>query len=123
MEVDHVPVDTKDTRGYGTKVVPGGYHEFGGRTGGMTTEQLQMYSQYQKVHGHEDFLGGGIVTGKKDYYSQRQFGAFDGMALSDHFLGNYYISVSIHFMSASIKFTTKSYRRYDFIGCIHYFCT
>lgn len=108
MEVDHIPVDATDTRRYASKGGLGGYPEFGGASGGMTTENLQMYSQYQKVHGHEEYFGGGMVTGKNNYYSRREFGAFDGMALSDNFLGNYYISVSMHFLNASIQSTAKS---------------
>lgn len=108
MEVDHVPVGAMDAKRYASKGGPGGYPEFGGGSGGMTTENVQMYSQYQKVHGHGDYFGGGMVTGQNKYYSQRQFGAFDGMALSNDFLGNYYISVSTDFISASIWSTTES---------------
>lgn len=98
VEVDHV-----DSKQYGTGVGKGGYTEFGGGFGGMTTEDVHLYTQYQKLHGHGDYVGGGMGTGQSKYYSQRQFGAFDGMALSENFLGNYYLSVSRRFIKASMK--------------------
>lgn len=105
MEVDHVPIDAIDAKRYASGGGQGGYNEFGG----MTTEDVHMYSQYQKVHGHGDYLSGGMGTGQTKHYSQRQFGAFDGMALSQDFLWDYYSRVSVHFINASIKSTTKSY--------------
>lgn len=97
VEVDHVPLVVIDSKTYATGVGQGGYTEFVGGSGGMTTEDMHLYTKYQKLQGLGDYVGGGMVTGQSKYYSQRQFGAFDGIALSEGFLGNYYLNVSIHF--------------------------
>lgn len=108
VDVDHVPVGTMDSKRYATGIGLGGYTEFGGVSGGMTTEDTHLYTQYQKLHGHGDYVGGGMMTGQSKFLSQRQFGAFDGIALSEDFLRNYYLSVSIHLIKTRIVSTTKS---------------
>lgn len=107
VEVVHAPVEPGQAGKYASKQGHGGHPEYGAGSGGMTTEKVQMYSQHQKVHGHGDYVVYGMGTGQSHYYSQRQFGAFDGMALSDTFLGNYFLTVSIHFINVSMKSTTK----------------
>lgn len=102
MEVEH-HIDVTDIPGYAGKRVPGGHHELGGGAADMTTESRHLYSRYQQLHGRRDYVGGGMVTGQKHFYSQSKFGAFDGMALSDDFLGEYFISVSTPFINGSTK--------------------
>lgn len=87
----------------------GGYAdgiELGGAQGGsggggcgdsfMTTEDVQTYSRYKYSGQTEmDYVGAGMMTGQDHLYSRYRAGAFDGMALSEQFLGEYYSSVSI----------------------------
>lgn len=99
MEVDHVPIDVMDAKKYAREGDLRGHPEAGGGTGGMTAENMHMYSQYQNFHRQGDYFGGGTMTGQKHFHSQNKFGAFDGIALSQDFLGEYYISVSTHLIS------------------------
>lgn len=113
VEVEH-HIDVTDIPRFAGKRVPGGHHELGGGPGGMTTESRHLYSRYQEQHGHGDYVGGGMVTGQKRFSSQSKFGAFDGMALSDDFLGEYYISKSNH--TAQQAQPKDSMLVYDFEG-------
>lgn len=100
VEVGH-RLDVTDVPGYGSQRVTRGHHEIGGGPGGITTDSRHMYMHYQKLH--EDYLGGGVATGQRRFHSQSKFGAFDGMALSEDFLGDYFIRVSTHCINGSTK--------------------
>ena len=109
-EVDGGTLKTKNINTYGGKGYLGGLAEVGGAAGGgaalgamnastLTAENMHMYNQYNHSSGQMDMDyagGGGMMTGQEHLYSRYRAGAglFDGMALSDDFLGEYYSSVS-----------------------------
>lgn len=66
----------------------------------MMGQDSYLYNQYGYSGGqqHMGFSEGGMMGGQamQDmHFSNYEFGAFDGMALPDHFLGQYYSEVSI----------------------------
>lgn len=65
--------------------------------GGVNTSTLNMhqYSRYGQFSGQSgmDCVDGGMMTGQ-GHVSRYRADAYDGLALSDHFLGEYYSSVS-----------------------------
>lgn len=65
-------------------------------TSNLTTENMQ-YNQYRHFGGQDemDYTGTGMLGGQEHLFSRYRAGAFDGMALSDQFLEEYYLSVSI----------------------------
>lgn len=70
--------------------------------GGFTTtgQDSYLYNQYGYSSGqqHSGFTDGGMMGGQtiKDMrFANYEFGNFDGMALPDHFLWQYYSQVSI----------------------------
>lgn len=70
----------------------GGGVALGGlNTSTLTTENMHMYNQYRHFGRQDemDFTGTGMITG------QQQHLFYDGMALSDQFLGEYYMTVSM----------------------------
>ncbi|KAK2822451.1 hypothetical protein Q5P01_022516 [Channa striata] len=85
-----------------------GVNEFGAAGGGatlgavntstLTAENMHMYNQYGHFGGQEDidFMGTGMMTGQEHLFSQSTGGVFDGMAISDHFLEEYYSSKLNH---------------------------
>ncbi|XP_037538123.1 desmoglein-2 [Nematolebias whitei] len=58
----------------------------------MTGEDMYTYDRYGYSSGQEynGFMGGEKMGGQDMRFSHREFGAFDGMALSDNFLWQYY---------------------------------
>lgn len=106
MEVDGGAVTTLNANNYG-----GGFTEHLGAAGGavgggaaiggavntstLTAEDIHLYNRYRHFSGQEDIMGMGTMTGQGHFFSQYRAGVFDGMALSDQFLGEYYSSVSI----------------------------
>ncbi|KAL6104615.1 dsg1 [Pungitius sinensis] len=87
---------------------PGGLVEFGGAAGAGGTLHNSFYSRgnqelYNQHHissaqGGMDYVDAGMMTGqgREQLFSRYRAEAFDGMALSDHFLGEYYSSKSNH---------------------------
>lgn len=67
----------------------------GGAVNTSTWMNTHLYSQYPNRGQEEmDYMGAGMMTGQEHRFSQYMAGAFDGMALSDQFLEEYYSSVS-----------------------------
>lgn len=106
MEVDGGTLHAKNVNTLEGKGYLGGLAELGGAAGGgaaigsamnttLTSENMHMYNQYNHSSGQ---LGmgytDGMMTGQEHHFSRYGAGAFDGMALSDQFLGEYYASVS-----------------------------
>nr|XP_020451505.1 desmoglein-2-like isoform X2 [Monopterus albus]XP_020451506.1 desmoglein-2-like isoform X3 [Monopterus albus] len=98
MEVDMGAINANNINTFESKPYTGGFSEMGavGAGAGLgsainTAENMHMYSQYRNFNGQEqmNFTGAGTMAG----YGA---GAFDDMALSDQFLGEYYLSKSIH---------------------------
>ncbi|KAM9349915.1 desmoglein-2-like protein [Symphorus nematophorus] len=114
VEVDCGTVNAKNINIYGGKGYLGGLAGAGAAAGGgaalgamntstLTAENMHMYNQYNHSSGQMEMDyagGGGMMTGQEHLYSQYRTGAgagvFDGMALSDDFLGEYYSSKSNH---------------------------
>lgn len=71
----------------------GGGGAFGGGTWMDTMDHYNQYSYYGR-QGHMGHMQGGTMTGQEHYFSQSRAGFFDGMALSEDFLEEYYSSVS-----------------------------
>ncbi|XP_028987487.1 desmoglein-2-like protein [Betta splendens] len=98
VEVDGVTTNARNVNTFGRKGFQGGMTEFGAGGGGaglgavnttmLTTENMHMYNQYGHYGGHDemDFRGAG---GQNMY--RHKAGAFDGMAVSDQFLEEYYL--------------------------------
>uniref|UniRef100_A0A8C5GHF3 Desmoglein-2-like n=1 Tax=Gouania willdenowi TaxID=441366 RepID=A0A8C5GHF3_GOUWI len=101
----HIPVDvdggimnatninTFGGKGFGGGIVDVGAGvgtAFGGgmNTSTLTAENMQLYSHYKR---QEEM---GMMDGQEFGFSHYGGGAFDGMALSDHFLEEYYASQS-----------------------------
>lgn len=97
-------MNAKNINTYEGKGFLGGLVEQGGAAGGsgarhtsiVTTENLNQYNQYRHTSGQVgmDHTDAGMMTGHRQMGSQYMVGIFDGMALSDQFLGEYYSSVS-----------------------------
>ncbi|TKS79694.1 Desmoglein-2 Cadherin family member 5 HDGC [Collichthys lucidus] len=108
LEVDggtirQVNVNTLNGKGYLGGLVDGGGAALGGgatmNTSDLTAENMHMYNRYNQFMGQGDmnYTGAGMMTGQEHLYSRyKDGGVFDGMALSDHFLGEYYSSKSNH---------------------------
>lgn len=62
----------------------------------MTGEDMYSYDRYGYSSGQEynGFMGGEKMGGQDMRFSHHEFGAFDGMAVSDNFLWQYYSQVS-----------------------------
>ena len=61
----------------------------------LTTENIHRYRQFGEQDMEMDYIGGGMMTGQDQFSSRYRAGAYDGMALSEGFLAEYYGSVSI----------------------------
>ncbi len=108
VEVHGGAVSTKNVNNYESKAfverlvdsrdgAAGGVALGGGiNSSAMTTEDIHLYNQYNQSGGQVemDYAGGRMMTGQGHLYSGYRTGAFDGMALSGQFLGEYYSSVS-----------------------------
>uniref|UniRef100_A0A3B4BCB0 Cadherin domain-containing protein n=1 Tax=Periophthalmus magnuspinnatus TaxID=409849 RepID=A0A3B4BCB0_9GOBI len=98
-----LPFETKQqlisyhTEGQGEDKVPPAGGGFGGGLHSTWTENMDHFNQYSYLnrHGHHGFSQGGTLTGHDHYLTQSR-GAFDGMALSEGFLGEYYLNVTSH---------------------------
>lgn len=108
VEVDHGSVKAVDSHQYGGKgflggQVAGGTAEGGAAAGGgftsssfVTSENINQYQGFHQDQGCIDLrhMGEGAMTGQ-EHFSRFGAGAYDGMALSEGFLDEYYSSVSI----------------------------
>lgn len=103
VEVDGGTINIKDVNNYGGKGYFGGLNEEGGaalgggiNTSTMTAEEMRLYRLYNNSGGQidMDYAGGGMMTGQQHFFDRYRADAFDGMALSEEFLGQYYASVS-----------------------------
>lgn len=108
VEVDGGHITTQNINNYanrytGGQVEQGGANFGGAASGGavnmstVTAENMHQYNQYNYSGGQmgTDYTGAGMMTAQEHLYSRYRAGAFDGMALSEEFLGEYYSSVSI----------------------------
>ncbi|XP_026169693.1 desmoglein-2-like [Mastacembelus armatus] len=121
----HVPLEVdggKNVNTFGAKGSSGGLAEFGAAGGGaalggaantstFTAANMNIYNQYKHVTGQE---GAGIATGQEYLFSQYGAGVFDGMALSDLFLEEYYSSKSGH--AAQQSQVKDGFLVYDYEG-------
>lgn len=66
--------------------------------GTLTGQGMNMYNTYNYNYStgqdQMDFMGGGTMAGQDMSFSKYRLTAFDGMALPDHYLGQYYSEVS-----------------------------
>lgn len=104
LEVDSGTVNAKNINTLEGKGFLGGLRGEAGGAGmisstvnTLTAENMHLYNQYKYSSGQEemDFRGTGMMTGQDFGFSRFDGSAFDGMALSNHFLEEYYSSVSI----------------------------
>ncbi|KAK9539280.1 hypothetical protein VZT92_004396 [Zoarces viviparus] len=105
-EVDRGTINVRNTNTYEGNMYQGRLTELGGAAGGggalntsiLTSENMDLYNQYRHSSGQAgmDYVDAGMMTGQGQRFSQYRAGAFDGMALSDQFLGEYYSSKSDH---------------------------
>ena len=102
--VDSGKVNIEDIKNYEGNGYLEGLGESGGAggcidltTSAVTAENMHLYNQYGYLSGQNEmeFMGGGMMAGQDMSFTHYKGGAFDGMALSDHFLGEYYLTVSI----------------------------
>ncbi|XP_077414827.1 desmoglein-2-like protein [Vanacampus margaritifer] len=119
-DVEQVTV-SKNIHALGGKDYLGGLVEgHGGVVSGnehsiLTTDNVHLYNQYNRFSGRYGMNGldGGMMTGQ-GHVSQYRGGAFDDLAVSDHFLEEYYSSKSNH---AAQQFQEKDgIRVYDYEG-------
>lgn len=69
-----------------------------GGGGTLTGEEMWMDDKYNYYHANRDqmgFMGAGTMTGQEMSFSKQRLTAFDGMALPEHYLGQYYSVVSL----------------------------
>ncbi|XP_035761990.1 desmoglein-2-like, partial [Neolamprologus brichardi] len=112
----HVPVEvdggavTKDVNMFEGHGYYGGLAELGGAAGGrgpykgsaiytsnMTADNMNLYNQYKYSSGQNmDFLNTGTMARQDMNFSQYRGGAWDGIALSEEFLWDYYSRKSDH---------------------------
>ncbi|XP_041849024.1 desmoglein-2-like isoform X2 [Melanotaenia boesemani] len=101
--VESGTLNTKDINNYGGKGYLGGLVESGGEALGgainmstVTAENMHLYNQYGHFSRQEgmEFMDGGMMAGQDMGFSRYTGGAFSGMALSDHFLGEYFLTKS-----------------------------
>lgn len=110
----HVPVEvdggavTKDVNMFEGHGYFGGLTELGGGAGGrgpykgsaiytsnMTADNMNLYNQYKYSSGQNmDFLNTGTMARQDMNFSQYRGGGWDGIALSEEFLWDYYSRVS-----------------------------
>ncbi|XP_031711123.1 desmoglein-2-like isoform X1 [Anarrhichthys ocellatus] len=105
-EVDLGTIKARNINTYEGNIYQGRLTELGGAAGGggglntsiLTSENMDLYNQYRHSRGQVgmDYVDAGMMTGQGQRFSQYRAGAFDGMALSDQFLGEYYSSKSDH---------------------------
>lgn len=84
----------------------GELNALGGAAGGagvlnnstLTTNDMYLHDKYGHSGGQVgmDYMDGGTMTGQEHRFSTYRAGAFDGMALSHQYLGEYYASKSSH---------------------------
>lgn len=91
----------------------GGGGAFGGGTWMDTMDHYNQYSYYGR-QGHMGHMQGGTMTGQEHYFSQSRAGFFDGMALSEDFLEEYYSSKANHASHQSEQ--KDGFLIYDFEG-------
>ncbi|XP_030608214.1 desmoglein-2-like [Archocentrus centrarchus] len=110
VELDGGAVNIKDINTYEGKGYIGGLTDLGGAAGGRgtlgsavhtsawTADNMNLYNQYKYSSGLDnmEFMNTGMMAGQDMSLSQYRSGAFDGMALSDQFLWDYYSSKSDH---------------------------
>ncbi|KAF7668476.1 hypothetical protein LDENG_00008060 [Lucifuga dentata] len=107
VEVDHGTIPAKDINNFRGKGFVGGLQGAGagegaGFGGGVNTttitENMHRYNQYGHSSGHLEmgYMGGGMMTGHENAFSRYKAEAYNGMALSDHFLQEYYSSKANH---------------------------
>ncbi|XP_035526636.1 desmoglein-2-like [Morone saxatilis] len=117
VEVDGGTINVKNVNAFGGKGYVGRLAEVGGAAGGgaagggaalggmntstLTAENMHLYNQYNKYNQsigkvEMDYAGAGMMTGEEMFFSRYMAGAFDGMALPDQYLGEYYSSKSNH---------------------------
>ncbi|TNN61085.1 Desmoglein-2 [Liparis tanakae] len=117
-------INAKNINTYEGKGFLGGLVELGGAAGGsgaihnsiLTTENMNQYNQYRHSSGQMgmDHTDAGMMTGHRQMGSQYMGGIFDGMALSDQFLGEYYSSKSNHAANQSQE--KDAFLIYDYEG-------
>lgn len=104
MEVDGGTTNAKNINTFERKGYQGELAEIRATSRGgavnmstLTTENTHMYNRYKRFVGHEEMelMDTGMLAGQEHLFSRYRAGVFDGMALSDQFLGEYYSSVSI----------------------------
>lgn len=107
MEVDVGTTNAHNINTFGRKGYRGEAAEFQAIGGGaalgavntstLTTENMHMYNQYKHFGGHDEMelMGTGMLAGQEHLFSRYRGGVFDGLALSDQYLEEYYSSVSI----------------------------
>ncbi|XP_054482279.1 desmoglein-2-like protein [Anoplopoma fimbria] len=123
-ELDLGTINVKNNNTYMGKGYSGGLIELGGAAGGagalntsiLTGENMDLYNQYHHSSGQVgmDYMDAGMMTGQGQQFSHYRSGAFDGMALSDHYLGDYYSSKSNHATQQSQQ--KDSFLVYDYEG-------
>lgn len=97
-------IDIRDIKHFGTghqlDMTDMGIAAGGGLVGGgtMTMDRFNHYGEHMDAK----YVDGGMMLGQGQY-SQYSGGAFDGMALSSEFLGEYYSNVSKRNSSKSAK--------------------
>ncbi|XP_056247907.1 desmoglein-2-like protein [Seriola aureovittata] len=94
VEVDHGTINANDGNG------ANGYGELGGGAAGggqiFVINDKKNYGHYVMGQKEREVNVSGMMTGQEDHFSQYGAGAFDGMALSEQFLEEYYSSKSNH---------------------------
>ncbi|XP_076000682.1 desmoglein-2-like protein [Genypterus blacodes] len=117
-EVDHGTMTAVDVNRYGGAAFGGGVVDGAVSGGGMNTSTLHMdrYSKY-RFSGHsgmDDMEGGTMTMTGREQGSRYRTDAYDGLALPDHFLGEYYSSKANHATEQSqLK---DSFLVYDYEG-------
>ncbi|KAM9323251.1 desmoglein-2-like protein [Pholidichthys leucotaenia] len=100
VEVDGGRVNAKDINTLRGRRYLGGLVDLGGASGGanLRAEDMHMYNYYRYSSGQEDmeFMKTGMMGGQDMNLSHYRGGVFDGMALSDEFLWEYYSAKSNH---------------------------
>ncbi|XP_037643752.1 desmoglein-2-like isoform X2 [Sebastes umbrosus] len=102
----------------------GELNALGGAAGGagalnystLTTNDMYLHDKYGHSGGQVgmDYMDGGTMTGQEHRFSTYRAGAFDGMALSHQYLGEYYASKSSH--AAQQSHQKDSLLIYDYEG-------
>lgn len=117
MKIEDVKINAKDINSYEQKVYPGGLFEVDAGAGkgsfgaGIRTEDMYHYNRYERSRMEMDLRGSEMLTGQEHLYSRYSAGVFDGMALSDQFLGEYYSTVSTSNVTKNIKLTKIIFKK------------